>query len=424
MFPHFVLILDCMAKTPFTFTKCSQKLIKGNSMIKEKNIFLALQNWQIWGIVLGYNLGFNFAMAMNFATDRWLKTKPLCLWTIPKFNCLVGSLTALQVATAFVNPTLMASFLTCRTSSNSNRRLYLVNLIILLSSNAFLILFNCLICFSLVFIQTTLHHMKREWWNLNESWKTIRVCLKLSKDMWRNMDHFQPGPGISERSLTTNKRLNLLRYCLLKTQIRCKTWIITIFWVLYAIIQGIKLTHTMAVTSSLKKKEINGRLVFFIGPKSNHCLPLELTNSQTDSCCWDLYDMTLADEDDWRSCLSNVGNLDNGPDYEAAVQLRFWSWILITLFYGLKRLLWKENSTLGSVHCQVQYRLCSALGNVLETAELNKPFKIQCLFESCGKLMSSNRLRHLKTSHKIGDPYRCGQCNYVSNFILFCPAFT
>ena len=49
--------------------------------------------------------------------------------------------------------------------------------------------------------------------------------------------------------------------------------------------KGIKLTHTMAVTSSLKKKEINGRLVFFIGPKSNHCLPLELTNSQTDSCC-------------------------------------------------------------------------------------------------------------------------------------------
>ena len=47
MFPHFVLILDCMAKTPFTFTKCSQKLIKGISMIKEKNIFLALQNWQI-----------------------------------------------------------------------------------------------------------------------------------------------------------------------------------------------------------------------------------------------------------------------------------------------------------------------------------------------------------------------------------------
>ena len=142
-----------------------------------------------------------------------------------------------------------------------------------------------------------------------------------------------------------------------------------------------------------------------------------------ETCMIWLWLMRMIDVLAW-AMLVILTYVDKGPDYEAAVQLRFWSWILITLFYGLKRLLWKENSTLGSVHCQVQYRLCSALGNVLETADLNKPFKIQCLFESCGKLMSSNRLRHLKTSHKIGDPYQCGQCNYVSNFILFCPAFT
>ena len=35
--------------------------------------YLDLQKGQVWGIVLGHNLGFNLATAMNFATERSLK---------------------------------------------------------------------------------------------------------------------------------------------------------------------------------------------------------------------------------------------------------------------------------------------------------------------------------------------------------------
>ena len=35
----------------------------------------------------------------------------------------------------------------------------------------------------------------------------------------------------------------------------------------------------------------------FIGPKSDHCLPLSLTNSLTNSCLVNLIDVTLACED-------------------------------------------------------------------------------------------------------------------------------
>ena len=38
-----------------------------------------------------------------------------------------------------------------------------------------------------------------------------------------------------------------------------------------------------------------------------------------------------------------------GWDFDAQVWLRFWSWILINLWYDLTKILWWENSTPGSV---------------------------------------------------------------------------
>ena len=51
---------------------------------------------------------------------------------------------------------------------------------------------------------------------------------------------------------------------------------------------------------------------------------------------------------------------------------------------------------------------------------------LQCLFQNCGKVMTSNRLQHLKTAHKIGPPLKCDHCNYVRIiiFVLPFPAYT
>ena len=51
--------------------------------------------------------------------------------------------------------------------------------------------------------------------------------------------------------------------------------------------------------------------VVFIGPKSDHCIPLSVTDSLTDSCCWDLSDGTLAIEDSISKllhvvCVANI----------------------------------------------------------------------------------------------------------------------
>ena len=59
-----------------------------------------------------------------------------------------------------------------------------------------------------------------------------------------------------------------------------------------------------------------------IEPESDHCLLLSVTTWLTDSCFWDLNDVTMVDEYGklrWQRKL--------GPKWDADVWLRFWGWI-------------------------------------------------------------------------------------------------
>ena len=65
-----------------------------------------------------------------------------------------------------------------------------------------------------------------------------------------------------------------------------------------------------------------GLVVDFIRRRSDHCLLLSVTTWLTDSCLWDLNDVTLVDEYgklQWQRKL--------GPKWDADVWLRFWGWI-------------------------------------------------------------------------------------------------
>ena len=65
-----------------------------------------------------------------------------------------------------------------------------------------------------------------------------------------------------------------------------------------------------------------GLVVVFIRRKSHHWLLLSVTTWLTNSCLWDLNDVTLVDEYgklQWQRKL--------GPKWDADVWLRFWGWI-------------------------------------------------------------------------------------------------
>ena len=91
------------------------------------------------------------------------------------------------------------------------------------------------------------------------------------------------------------------------------------------------------------------QLLFLIGPKLDHCLPLSLFNWLTDyySCSWDLNDSGwwewLPSASQWSYLLVNIGwlqwrliffvilQLKFGQDIEAKVCTRFWSGILVKI---------------------------------------------------------------------------------------------
>ena len=67
------------------------------------------------------------------------------------------------------------------------------------------------------------------------------------------------------------------------------------------------------------------KLTFFIGPESDHCLPLSLTNSLTDSCLVNLIDVTLACEDANSKLVEvvTVANVDS-EDHVGNSLLQIW----------------------------------------------------------------------------------------------------
>ena len=69
--------------------------------------------------------------------------------------------------------------------------------------------------------------------------------------------------------------------------------------------------------------------VIFIGPRSNHCEALFVTASLTDSCCWDLTDVTLAFEESISKlldivCVANIEAQEHVDDSLADIlKLKF-----------------------------------------------------------------------------------------------------
>ena len=144
---------------------------------------------------------------------------------------------------------------------------------------------------------------------------------------------------------------------------------------------------------------------FFIRPKSDRCLPLspKLT-ALTNSCCWDLIDVTLADEvgyselvNDltWWTTLVEIFQLKFGQYFEAEICPGFWSWPLAAEVWAkflVEIVMWHKScwkhSTLGSVGPLVMFTItrswnfCVSLYHII-------PFY----------LMYANPLYHEQTKH-------------------------